>query len=233
MLGATPPEQAAQAIERRACGFAGYGRPVQPAMELIATVAQGSAGADGDYSAPVPQATIRQYLAVAHRHHMLLILDLQPGRASFLSQAQRLAPLLLDPSVHLALDPEWKVGSSGRPGNGLIGSSSAADVNSVGAWLSAFVRQRRLPDKLLVVHEFTPSMLPDRRNITQHLGVEMALHADGFGNPTSKITIFHQLRFPHPPFGIGFKLFLTQDSRLMTPAEVMRLSPRPDIVTYQ
>jgi hypothetical protein len=41
------------------------------------------------------------------------------------------------------------------------------------------------------------------------------------------------LHFPGPPFGVGFKLFLHQDSRVMTPREVMALRPRPDIVTYQ
>jgi hypothetical protein len=233
VLGATSPELAAEGVERRARGFEGYGRRVQPAMELLATVAQRSPGPDGDYSAPVATATIRSYLAVAHRHHMLLILDLQPGRASFLEQAETLRPLLLDPAVHLALDPEWKVGPGERPGNGLIGSSSAADINDVGRWLSRLVTTEKLPDKLLVVHQFTLSMLPDREHITQHPGVEMVLHADGFGPPSLKIAVFGRLAFPDPPFGVGFKLFLTHDSRLMTPAEVMALSPRPAVITYQ
>ena len=76
-------------------------------------------------------------------------------------------------------------------------------------------------------------MLPDRANITQHPGIEMVLHADGFGHPSTKVHVLESLHFPHPPFGIGFKLFLTQDSRLMTPREVMRLHPRPDVITYQ
>ena len=233
VLGATSPERAAEALERRARGFDGFGRRVQPAMELLATVAQRSPGPDGDYSAPVPTATIRSYLDVAHRHHLLLILDLQPGRGSFLEQAEALRPLLLDPAVHLALDPEWKVGPDQRPGGGLIGSSSAAGINAVGGWLAQLVRTAHLPDKLLLVHEFTSSMLPDRSDIAQHPGVEMVLHADGFGRPSSKIAVFRRLAFPSPPFGVGFKLFLKHDSRLMTPAEVMALSPRPDVITYQ
>ena len=59
------------------------------------------------------------------------------------------------------------------------------------------------------------------------------LHADGFGTPALKIEVLHKLAFPGPPFGVGFKLFLRQDSRLMSPAEVMGLDPRPDVVTYQ
>src|SRR4051812_15827290 len=85
VLGTTSPERAARAIIERAKPFASYHLPVQPAMELLATVAQASPGPDGDYSQPVPHATIRRYLRVVHEHKMLLVLDLQPGRASFLS----------------------------------------------------------------------------------------------------------------------------------------------------
>lgn len=233
VLGAGTPEHAAQAILRRAAGYRAYGKPVQPAMELLATVAQGSPGRDANYSNPVSTAQITRYLDVAHAHRMLLILDLQPGRAAFLEQAKALRPILLDPSVSLALDPEWKVGRGQQPGGGRIGSSSAAGVNAVGAWLSRLVRANHLPDKLLVVHQFTLSMLPDREHLVARAGIEMVLHADGFGRPRTKIAVLHQLAFPHPPFGVGFKLFLTEDSRLMSPREVMRLHPQPDVITYQ
>lgn len=233
ILGRGTPEQAARAVMTRAAGYEHYGEPVLPAMELIATVARRAPGPNHSYSAPIPLPQVRSYLDVAHEHHMLLILDLQPGRASFASQARALAPVLLDPSVGLALDPEWQVGPGGRPGNGLIGHSSAAGINATTAWLSQLVRAHHLPDKLVVVHEFTSSMLPDRQRISQHPGVEMVLHADGFGHPSTKIHVLRSLHFPSPPFGVGFKLFLTQDSRLMSPREVMQLRPRPDVVTYQ
>jgi hypothetical protein len=233
VLGASSPDAAAAGIVRRAAGFAGYGRRVQPAMELIATVAQRSPGRDGTYSKPAPAARVGAYLAAAHRHHMLLVLDLQPGRASFLAQARALRPFLLDPAVSLALDPEWKVGPHTKPGGGRIGASSAAGINAVGTWLSGLVRAHHLPDKLLVVHQFTASMLPDRSRIGQFRDIEMVLHADGFGTPTAKVRVLHRLAFPHPPFAVGFKLFLRQDSRLMSPAEVMALRPRPDVITYE
>jgi hypothetical protein len=202
-------------------------------MELIATVAQASPGADGDYSQPVPAATIARYLAAAHRHKMLLILDLQPGRATFLSQAKLMHRFLIDPSVQLALDPEWKVGPNQRPGGGRIGSASAASVNAVSRYLAGLIADGALPDKLLIVHEFTASMLPDRDRITRPAHVEVTFHADGFGTPRLKVAVYKQLAFPGRPFGAGFKLFLHQDSRLMRPAEVMALRPRPDVVTYE
>jgi hypothetical protein len=233
VLGTTSPERAARAVIDRAKPFAHYHLPVQPAMELLATVAQASPGPDGDYSQPVPHATIRKYLRVAHEHKMLLVLDLQPGRASFLSQAKALRPLLLDPSVSLALDPEWKVKAHQAPGGGRIGSSRAGPINAVANYLRHLVKTHHLPDKLLVIHEFTQTMLPNRDHIRRHHHIEVTFHADGFGSPNQKVGVYHQLAFPGRPYGAGFKLFLTQDSRLMSAHEVMRLRPRPDIVTYQ
>lgn len=233
VLGSTSPEDAAAAVIHRARPFGHFHLPVQPAFELLATVADASPGPDGDYSHAIAHSTIRQYLRVAHEHKMLLILDLQPGRASFLSQAEALRPLLLDPSVSLALDPEWKVRSDQAPGGGRIGSSRAGPINAVADYLRKLVKTHNLPDKLLVVHEFTSRMLPNRDQIHTHHRIEVTFHADGFGSPRQKIGVYHQLAFPGRPYGSGFKLFLSQDSRLMRASEVMRLRPRPDIVTYQ
>ena len=233
VLGAGTPEQAARAVQRQAARYAGFGRPVLPAMELIATVAQASPGPDGNYSAPIPAASIRSYLRVAHSHRMLLILDIQPGSSEFLPEVKALRPFLLDPSVGVALDPEWKVPPGQAPADGRIGSASAASVNAVGRYLSHLVRAHHLPDKLLVVHEFTHTMLPDRDDIRPQPGLEITLHADGLGSPRLKRVVFHQLDFARTPFHVGFKVFFTHDTRVMSPREVMALRPRPDIVTYQ
>ncbi|MBE7188106.1 hypothetical protein [Jatrophihabitans endophyticus] len=232
VLGAGSAQHAARSVIARSRGYAKYGLPVQPAMELIATVAQGSPGPDGDYSNPLPRAVIEHYLAVAHKYRMLLVLDLQPGRASFLSQAKALKKVLLDPSVGLGLDPEWKV-THGAPGGGRIGSTTAKGVNDVTGWLSHLVRRHHLPDKLEIVHEFTTSMIPHRSAVHLRPGVEVTFHADGFGTRAVKRHVFRGLKFPGHPFGTGFKLFLTQDTHMMRPAQVMTLRPRPDVVTYQ
>ena len=232
VLGRGTPDQAAAAVEHLAAAYAGYGRTVQPAMELLATVAQRDPGSDGNYSAPVPANEIARYLAAAHRHRMLLILDIQPGRGEFLPQVEQLAPFLADPSVSLALDPEWKVGRRQVPGT-VIGSASAASINRVAAYLHDVVVAHNLPDKLLVVHEFTASMLPDRAAIERPDRVEVVVHADGFGTPLLKTGVYRQLAIPAPPYHAGFKLFYRQDERLMSPAQVMALRPRPEVVTYQ
>lgn len=231
-LGDAPPEQMAAVVADRARAYAPYGLPVQPAMELITTVAQASPGADGRYSKAIPLATVRHYLTVARAHRMLLILDFQPGRGEFLPQVEQFARVLADPNVSVALDPEWKMGPDQVPAT-VIGSSQASSINAVGAYLSRLIARDRLPDKLLMVHQFTRAMLPDRDRIAHYPGVELVLHADGFGTAAEKLATWRRLAFPGRPDGAGFKLFLTQDSGLMTPSAVMRLVPRPDVITYQ
>lgn len=232
-LGDGSPDHMATVIERTARQWAGYGLPVQPAMELIATVAQGSPGPDGLYSAPIPYSDVQRYLTAAHRARMLLILDFQPGRGEFLPQVQHFARFLRDPSVQVALDPEWKVRPGQVPGQ-VIGSSRAAGINAVERYLTKLVARDRLPDKLLMVHEFTPAMLPDRDHIDRLPGLEVVFHADGFGGRVEKIASYRRLALPGRPFGAGFKLFLRQDTgAMMTPRQVMALRPRPDVITYE
>lgn len=231
-LGGADPDSIAATIAARAAQFAPFGRRIQPAMELIATVARSCNGGYPLCTAPIPDEAVQRYLDAAHRHKLLLILDFQPGRGEFLPQVQAVEGYLRDPSVSVALDPEWKLGPDQSPMQ-VIGSSSASSVNAVTGYLSTLVARNRLPDKLLIVHQFTPSMLPDRGGISRAPGVEVAFHADGFGSTNAKVGVFAGLAFPGAPFRTGFKLFLKQDTGLMTPAQVMALRPQPDIVTYQ
>ena len=231
VLGKGTPERAARAIERVAASYAAFGRPVQPAMELIATVAQGAPGPDGTFSRRIADADIDRYLAVARRHRMLLLLDVQPGRADFLSQVRSLAPYLRQPDVGIALDPEWTLTPTQRPLR-QIGSSRAAPVNAVSAYVAALVARFRLPQKLFVVHQFQVRMLPDREAILARPGLAMVFHVDGQGPVADKRRTYAVLR-ARARFHLGFKLFYVKDPVLMTPAQAMALRPRPELVTYQ
>jgi hypothetical protein len=232
ILGSKPPKQIALDIEHQARGWRGYGLRVQPAMELIATVAQGSPGPDGTYSKPIPAAEVRRYLHVAHHEHMLLILDFQPGRAEFLDQVRAFAPFLRDPWVSVALDPEWKMHGDQVPAR-VVGHTTAGAVDAVRDYLARIVRAHRLPDKLLIVHQFQPQMIRNRNRIKPVPGVELLFHADGFGTPAAKRATWHRLAFPHRPYGAGFKLFTRQDTPMMAPSRVMALRPRVDLISYQ
>ena len=47
----------------------------------------------------------------------ILILDVQPGYADFMTEVRRLEPWLREPDVGLALDPEWHVSPPDVPGS--------------------------------------------------------------------------------------------------------------------
>ena len=229
-LGIGSPAHAALKLERQARPYGS----VLPAFELISTVAASSAGDSGRYSTRQPRRVIDRYLKAARAAKALLILDIQPGHAEFMDEVRALRPYIEQPDVSIALDPEWKVPDDQVPGR-VIGSTDAADVNMVSAYMSAIVRARRLPQKLLIVHQFTNNMIGRKELLSQPPGIALTLNVDGFGDRPNKIAKYDE--FTRPPvarrFHAGFKLFYHEDTNLMPPRRVLRLRPRPEFVVYE
>jgi hypothetical protein len=231
-LGIGTPDEAAARLRKVARGYARKSRPVLPAFELISTIAANAPGDDGLYRTHQSDVTIGRYLSAARRAKALLVLDIQPGRGDFLSEAKRLERWLTQPDVGIALDPEWHVGPGEVPGK-VIGSVGADEVNAVSAYVSAFVTDHDLPDKLFVVHQFTPSMIVDKAQVQQRLGLAITMNVDGFGDQSNKVSKYDQFTSELTRFHNGFKLFYQEDTNLMTPAQVLALRPPPDLVTYE
>ena len=97
----------------------------------------GRPGADGDYSNEVEIAKIRPYVDAAKAAGVYVMLDLQPGRTDFLTQAKRYEELLAEPHVGLALDPEWRL-QPGQVHRVQIGSVNVDEINQVGDWLAGW-----------------------------------------------------------------------------------------------
>jgi hypothetical protein len=231
VLGRTDPDTMQRHLMNAARPFREPGEQIQPVYELIVTVADAAPGPDGDYSHDIPASYVHEYLRAAHRHHALLLLDLQTGRADFPTVARRWAWALKDPSVGLALDPEWRMGPHQVPAH-VIGSVSAAEVNRTSAWLSGLVRRNGLPQKLFVLHEFRLTMLPYIQRVVHQPGLAMVQHADGFGTRGQKLATYHAITRP-ARFRQGFKLFYHWDVHRFGPREVRRIRPRVSFVSYQ
>jgi hypothetical protein len=231
VLGEAPPEKILPRLLATAQKFRTKDRTIQPAFELIASVAQASPGRDGNYSAMIDMADIQRYVDTARRHKILVILDLQPGRGDFLPQARRLERFLVQPHVGLALDPEWRMPPGTVPAR-TIGHVDAAEVNRVSAYVAGLVDRHRLPEKLFVLHQFRASMMPDIAKIRKRHGLAMVQHIDGFGTRSQKDDTFAWLRRPQQ-FHIGYKLFYDEDVNRYAPAEVLRFKPTPELVSYQ
>jgi hypothetical protein len=176
---------------------------------------------------------IRRYANEAREEKFLLMLDIQPGRSTFIEEVKYFEPWLKRSFVSVALDPEWNMGPSGVPGH-RIGSVDASMVNKVTAYLSKLVRENDLPQKLVVIHHFTDQMVRNKQNLKIHRNIDLVLNADGVGSPSAKRGTYANLA-PAKSSGIspGFKLFYKEDSNLMSPSQVMGLRPRPRFVVYE
>jgi hypothetical protein len=230
-LGIGKPASAAKKLAHQAKGYARKTRPVLPAMELIAVVAAAHPGEGGRYSMRQPDGVIRRYLKAARKAKALLILDIQPGRSDFFTETKRLRKWLKEPNVGLALDPEWRMAPGQVPGQ-VIGRVGAREVNATTDWLNKLTARYKLPQKLLLIHQFTDDMIPEKQ-LKERDHLAYVLNVDGFGTQTLKIAKYKNFVKQAPGFRRGFKLFYSEDTDTMTPAEVMRLQPRPDVVVYE
>lgn len=231
VLGIGTPTRVGRKLLRQARGYRRGGRPLMPAFELIVTIVNSSPGPDGKYRTRQKQAVIRRYLAAARRAKALLVLDIQPGRADFMSEVRALRRYLEEPDVSLALDPEWSMRAGQVPGQ-TIGSTDAETVNEVSAYLADIVKRRNLPQKLLLVHQFTDDMIRDKERLRRRPGVALTLNVDGFGDRPNKIGKYRDFTDSRR-FRYGFKLFYREDTNLMTPGAVLDLRPPPDLIVYE
>ena len=230
-LGIGTPASATRRLERQAKAYGRPHRPVLPALELIAVIANAHAGQDGLYRTRQTDAVIGRYLRAARRAKALLLLDIQPGASDFFTEATRLERWLREPDVGLALDPEWRVGPGEVPGQ-VIGSVDPREVNATTAWLDQLTRRHDLPEKVVVIHQFTDDMVDDTK-LQPREGLQIVLNADGFGGRAVKKAKYHAFTRQAPGFEPGFKLFYREDVDLMTPRQVLRLRPPPDFVVYE
>ena len=61
------------------------------------------------------------------------------------------------------------------------GHTPAGDVNYAIDLLDEIVDRKKLPPKVLIVHQFTMNMLPDKQNVKDSPVVDVALVMDGWG----------------------------------------------------
>ncbi len=210
---------------------------VQPALHLIAVVAQGTPGRAGKYRKLMTDALVNEVYSWAKEAGALLFIDIQTGHEDIRTLLPRFEWILKNPDVHLGMDPEFNlVNSQAIPGT-RIGSFDAVDVNAVSAWLADLVRRYHLPPKVLTVHRFTRDGVTHARNIVLRPEVQIVMHMDGWGPPAFKRATYRDCVAAEPVQYTGFKLFFHNDTKegdpLMTPQQVLSLRPKPLYIQYQ
>ena len=234
VLGEQGPEDAVKRLRSIAEGYGEDGLAVLPTFEIIATVAAASAGADGDYSSMTDREVIRPWIEAAAANGVYVVLDLQPGRSDYLSQAKHYEEFLRLPHVGLALDPEWRL----KPHQvhlAQIGTVDAAEINQVVDWLAGIVREETLPQKLLIVHQFRLAMITNREQIATPPELAVLIHMDGQGSLAAKYNTWNSLtgRADADRFYWGWKNFYDEDLPTATPEQVLALSPKIVFVSFQ
>ncbi|HSG79156.1 MAG TPA: hypothetical protein VLD62_06205, partial [Acidimicrobiia bacterium] len=233
-LGEQGPEEAVDRIRRISAPYGADGLTVLPAFEIIVTVASADAGADGNYSNEFGLDVFGDYLEVARREGLYVILDLQPGRTDFLTQAKLYEEILKEPFVGLALDPEWRL----KPDQvhlQQIGTVTAEEVNTVVDWLADLVRENNLPQKVLLLHQFRTSMLQNRETIRAPEELSVVIQMDGLGRLETKYNTWNVLTdgWEDHPWRWGWKNFYDEDDPTPTPDIVLDLVPTAVMVSYQ
>ena len=102
--------------------------------------------------------------------------------------------------------------------------------------MAGIVRARRLPEKLFVIHQFTDGMIQGKDQVLPRPGPGRDVQRRRLRRPartSSRSTRAFTAQTRGRPFDDGYKLFYHEDTNLMSPADVMAMTPRPDLVVYE
>ncbi len=208
--------------------------PVQPALHLIAVVAQASAGRDGKYRARMDSTLIEKVYGWAQSRNAIMFLDVQVGLSNLEAELPALERFLKRPDVHLGIDPEFSMKNGGKPGK-RIGTFDATDVNFASRYLQQLVEKHNLPPKILVIHRFTRTGVTNVPKIKLDPRVQIVMHMDGFGAPWLKRDSYYSYVKKDPLQFAGWKQFTKSrnDNPATSKKEILRLWPVPVYIQYQ
>lgn len=211
--------------------------PVQPALHLIAVVAQGAPGKAGKYRMIMPDNIINQVYGWAKEAGAIMFIDIQTGHDDIRTILPRFEWILKNPDVHLGIDPEFNLISSGKKPGTKIGTYDAADINFAAGFLQSMVKKYNLPPKVFTVHRFTRNGVTNSKNIVLRPEVQIVMHMDGWGAPWLKRDSYKDYIVAEPVQYTGFKLFYHNDTKkgdpMMTPQDLLKLNPKPVYIQYQ
>jgi len=211
--------------------------PTVPAIHYIAVVAQATAGKEGKYILRMPDDQIEHAINLASRIQGIVFLDVQVGLSTLQHELPQLEKYLKMPQVHLGIDPEFSMKNGERPGT-VIGTFDSSDINYAAQYLAGLVNTYHLPPKMLVIHRFTQAMVTNYKKIQPLPEVQIVIDMDGFGSKAKKYGTYNRVVAPEPVQFTGIKLFYKNDVRppadgLLSPEEVLKLTPAPIYIQYQ
>ncbi len=209
--------------------------PVQPALHLIAEVANPDPGSSGMYRTRMDSSLIEKVYGWARQKSALMFVDLQIGSSTLQHELPWIEKFLKRPDVHLGIDPEFAMKRTGGVPGKRIGSYDAEDINFAISFLAELVTKHNLPPKILVVHRFTQKGVTNYQNIKLDPRVQVVMQMDGFGAPWLKRDSFYSYVKKEPVQFAGWKQFTKakNDNPRTTRESILRLWPVPLYIQLQ
>jgi hypothetical protein len=231
--------------------------PVRLGIDLVVSVPDDFPGPSGNYSHHVDAATIQTYIDFCKRYNLLLFLDLDFGQAPIMGEVNFFLPYLQKYTfVHMAVDPEWMFPRRDGISGVNLSNVRASDLNPIIRAVAEIPMRYHVPRKILIIHQYRPdgdglkdpydagvAEIADKRHLLFDPRVDVVIHVDSVGGYSGDIADKQQQyrewvqrdmkKYGNFLYG-GFKLFykIEAKTRLMTPAEVLKLGPPPMVVTY-
>ena len=207
-------------------------RFVLPTYHMVTTVADRNPGSDENYNHHVDGEMLQEWVDAAKESKIAVIIDIQPARADLQEEFDRIKHFLLEPHVHLALDPEFIVSDLQIPGTHL-GQIEVEQINLIQAQMNEIALEIGI-NRVLIIHQFEDEMVPDKDQLEDFPHVELVIDADGVGGKWSKLADYKQYVL-EPGFEYaGIKIFTKHDTgEMLTTEELMGLEPPPALIIYQ
>jgi hypothetical protein len=207
-----------------------------PCLHMVTVVAQGDPGPSGKYRSQMRDSQVDSIYQMARSINGIFFIDVQVGTDDIRNIMPRFEEFLKRPDIHFAVDPEFYMRGGIVPGR-KIGTMTASDINYVTGEMARIIRENRLPPKVLVIHRFTRNMVQGYRDIILRPEVQIVMDMDGWGAPWLKRDSYRDYVVKEPVQFTGFKLFYHNDTKkgdpLMSPADLLKLYPRPLYIQYQ
>jgi hypothetical protein len=238
-LGQYPKDEMLSRLKKEAQNWerADPERKVQIALHLIAVVAQETPGTSKKYRRIMPDEVIEEVYGWAREAGAIMFVDIQAGQDDIREILPRFEWILKNPDVHLAIDPEFSMITSGKVPGTVIGTIDAKEINYASDYLRTLVKKHDLPPKVFVIHRFTRNMLTNADKIKLSPEVAIVINMDGWGAPSLKRATYRDVIIREPVQFTGFKLFYHNDTKnensLLEPRHILRLVPTPLYIQYQ
>ena len=221
--------------------------PVQLAIDLVVNVIQPCSLYAQWCASFADSATLQTYITYCQQHHLLLFFDLQLGVEPVADAVTRqlqgylekypFTELALDTEFHFPNTPQGYAEAQGYPC--CLGWMDASEINWAINDLARTSLQYHLPRKVLVVHQWDPSVIHNKSQVALNPNVSVVVQSDGWGDTRSKLGDYQAfVQQSLVEYG-GYKLFFAHpgdsqfDAPLQSPQDVMRLFPQPLFVSYQ